>query len=514
MSNASALFRSLLIYTLCLPLAVALGYLLATPLDLYTMAAVGLVLFILLIPLFLRWHHTWLIIVWNMSAVLFFLPGRPGVWQGLAVISFAIGLLQYAINRDTRFLQVTPVTASLLFLLTVVVVTARLTGGIGLRAFGSQVYGGRNYIGIFTAIIGYFALTSRRIPPNRAVLYVTLFFLGTVTVAIGELPRLLPAAFNLLFLVFPVMSFDLMQSTDVAGPTGEFSRINGLAMLGIGCFNALLVRYGIRGIFLELNKPWRLVLFAASVVIGMWGGFRSTLLLMAMTFTVLFFLERLHRTKLLPILFFAALVGGSLMVGFANRLPFYVQRSMAFLPIDIDPMARISARATTEWRLQMWREVLPLVPQYLWIGKGYGFSGREMTILQQTELGGGLASTELAGDYHSGPLSLIIPFGIFGTIAFLWFLYASFRVLYHNYQFGEPAYRSPNAFLFGLFCVKVVFFFVVFGGFASDLMAFTGLVGLSISLNGGVAKPAPVPQPAVVFDRFKLQPSVRRPIQV
>ena len=37
MSNAPALFRSLLVYGLCLPLAVFLGYLLATPLDITTL---------------------------------------------------------------------------------------------------------------------------------------------------------------------------------------------------------------------------------------------------------------------------------------------------------------------------------------------------------------------------------------------------------------------------------------------------------------------------------------------
>jgi hypothetical protein len=513
MSNASALFRSLLVYGLCLPLAVALGYLLATPLDLYTMTAVGMVLLLLLTPLLLRWHHVWLIVAWNMSAGLFFLPGRPPLWEALAGISFGIGLLQYAINRDTKFLNVSSVTRPLLFLLVIVLVTAYLTGGIGLRAFGSQTYGGKNYVSIFAAVLGYFALTTRQIPPKRAGLYLTLFFLGTASAAIGELPRVLPATFNAIFWIFPITTSDVMleQSTSVAGGLGEFTRINGLSMLGLGCFYAMLVRYGIRGILLEPGKPWRLLMLAASFLVGLWGGFRSALLLMVAVFVVLFFMERLHRTRLLPILLFAAVVGGSLMVAFASRLPFYVQRSLAFLPIDIDPMARLSAQASTDWRLKMWQEVLPLVPEYFWIGKGYGFNANEMNILQHNDTSGGsLASTELAGDYHNGPLSLMIPFGVFGTIGFLWFLWASIRLLYNNYHFGDPAYRTFNGFLFSWFAVKAVFFFVIFGGFAGDLMMFTGVVGLSVSLNGGMAKPAVAPQPAVVFNRF--HSGLRRPI--
>jgi hypothetical protein len=514
MSNASALFRSLLVYGMCLPLAVALGYLMATPLDFYTMATVGLVLFVLLIPLFLRWHHVWLIATWNMSASIFFLPGRPPVWQALAAISFGIGVLQYAINRNSKLLNVPSITRSLLFLLAVVLITARLTGGIGLRAFGSDVHGGRNYVSIFAAILGYFAITTKQIPPGRAGLYVVLFFLGLASIAIGELPRILPATFNFIFLVFPVMSWESLDSNAVAGPVMEFSRINGLAMLGLGSFFALLARYGIRGILLEPRKPWRLLLLAASFVVGLWSGFRSVVLLTFLVFMVLFFLEGLHRTRLLPILLVATFLGGTLMIAFANRLPFYVQRSIAFLPLDIDPLARMSARATSEWRLQMWKEILPLVPQYLWIGKGYGFSAQEMTILQQTEYTGGLQTTELAGDYHNGPLSLIIPFGIFGTLAFLWFLVAGFRVLSFNYRYGDPGYRALNGFFLAYFCVKVLIFFTVFGGFASDLMQFSSLIGLSVSLNGGVAKPAPLPQPAVVFNRLSLQPGLRGAVRV
>jgi hypothetical protein len=116
----------------------------------------------------------------------------------------------------------------------------------------------------------------------------------------------------------------------------------------------------------------------------------------------------------------------------------------------------------------------------------------------------------LAGDYHNGGLSVIIPFGLPGMLGFLWFLWAGIRVTYQNYQFGDPNYLRINTFVFALFLVKAIFFFTIFGGLVSDFMQFTGLVGLSISLNGGVAKPAVATQPQVSFNRFRLHPSVRR----
>jgi hypothetical protein len=511
MSNAPALLRSLIVYGLCLPLAVSLGYLLANPLDLSTIVVAGLILFMLLVPLLLRWHHVWLIATWNMSAVIFFLPGRPPVWSALAMISLGIGVLQYAINRNAKFIYVPSVVRPLLFFAVVVVITMLLTGGIGLRVLGSSSYGGKNYFGIFATIIGYFALTSRRIPPKRAGLYVALFFLGSATMFIGDLPLVLPREFNFLYFIFPLLSTgsDALQDASVIGPTSSMMRVTGLGFLSMGIFSAMLARYGIRGIFLEWAKPWRAIFLIFVVFVGMLGGFRSTLVIFLLTFAVLFYLERLHQTRMLPVLVIVGLLGATLMATFANRMPFMVQRSMAVLPVNIDPLARMSAAATTEWRLQMWSQLLPQIPRYLILGKGYSFSAEDMFM---TQFRGGLEGTMLAGDYHNGPLSLIIPFGIFGTVGFLWFLWAGLRVTYQNFKFGDVAYRNANTYLFAFFVVKVIFFFTVFGAVVGDLAMFAGVVGLSVSLNGGVSKPAVIPQTQVVFNRFKLHPSAHRPV--
>ena len=83
---------------------------------------------------------------------------------------------------------------------------------------------------------------------------------------------------------------------------------------------------------------------------------------------------------------------------------------------------------------------------------------------------------------------------------------AGIRVVYQNYQFGDPAYHHINTFLFAYFVVKVISFFAVFGSLHSDLPLFLGMLGLSISLNGGVAKPVVVPQPKMVFNRFRFHP--------
>jgi hypothetical protein len=159
--------------------------------------------------------------------------------------------------------------------------------------------------------------------------------------------------------------------------------------------------------------------------------------------------------------------------------------------------------------------VLPQIPQHLILGKGLGIRSEEADRAALASRAGGpnaTDETELMSDFHNGPLSVIIPFGMFGAIAFLWFLGASLGVLYKNYKFGPAAYSRINRFMFAYFLAKAILFFLVFGNLYSDIAAFTGLIGLSISLNGGVAKPLARPVPKMRLVPIKFRPVAPRPI--
>src|SRR5262245_18415469 len=162
MANTINIPRSHLIMGLCLPLAVLLGYLLAEPLDSTSMGVVVFVLVILAVPLMIKWHHPLLILSWNAWINSFFLPGSPGIWMIMAFASLLFGVLSRSVNPDSRFIYVPSLTKSLLFLLAVVAITAVLTGGVGLKSFGSERQGGRGYFLILAAVVGFFAFTGRR----------------------------------------------------------------------------------------------------------------------------------------------------------------------------------------------------------------------------------------------------------------------------------------------------------------------------------------------------------------
>jgi len=475
-ANTINIPRSHLIMGLCLPLAVLLGYLLAEPLDSASLGVIVFVLVILGVPLLMKWHHPLLILSWNACVNLFFLPGSPGLWMVMAFASLLFGLLSRSVNPDNRFIYVPTLVRPLLFLLAVVLVTAFTTGGLGVRALGAERFGGRGYFFILAAVAGFFAFTSGRVPKERVGFYLALFFLGSTLPIIGTLSEsLIPKAYYLQLL----LSSDLNTS-----PTDPFesmvTHIGSLAALGHGIYCILLARYGLRGV-LDFSKPWRGILFLVAAVACLACGFRGAIILLGLMVILLIYLEGLHRTQLLPLFLGLVLVAGFAVLPFAKQLPPSMQRTLSFLPVEIDPVVRQTATASSNWRIEIWKTVLPQVPRYLIKGKGYGVSPND---LYMTVFGDNTYGAVLNGDYHSGPLTLIIPFGIFGVIGFGWFVVASLRYLLHSYRFGDPNLRTVNTFLLAAFIVQVVCYLAIFGNFYTDLPIFVGLIGLSVSLNG------------------------------
>jgi len=314
--------------------------------------------------------------------------------------------------------------------------------------------------------------------------------------------------------LFPVESMASASGAEL----GENIRLGGVTVAAAGIVSFILARHGMRGLlafgerwrFLPLrfkdgfgiNQPWRLMLFLSMVWVGLMGGFRSTPITLVLLLFFLFWFEGLFRTRLLPALVLVGILALAISLPMVEKMPLMVQRSLSFLPIQVKPEARQLAEHSSEWRIKMWEEVLPTVPQYLLLGKGYSISVREYEATQQElefNANASSASASLASDYHNGPLSLIIPLGAFGALAFLWFLGASYRVLLHNYRYGDPQLRQVNTFLLAYFLTKATFFFLVFGSFQTDLAMFTGMIGLSVTINGGMRRPeksAAKPNPA------------------
>jgi O-antigen ligase len=380
----------------------------------------------------------------------------------------------------------------LLVLAGVVVATGLMTGGFGLKMLGSSQYGGKHYFYFLAAVAGYFVFTSRRIPPHQAGWYVALFFLAGLASAVSILAVLAGSKFEYLLLLFPPAG-EVSRAAyggPLIGPE-RMMRLGELRPIAEAVYCLLLVRYGISGV-LDLKRPWRLLLLFLAVGTGLMSGFRSFTLQLAILFAILFYLEGLHRTRIALALLGVMLLGGVVVLPLADKLPLVVQRSLSFLPGRFDYEARRNALESTEWRVDMWKQVLPEVPNTLFRGRGWSVNARAFfSTVEIVSREDRLASTMLTGNFHNGPLSVLIPFGLYGFIPFVWFLVAGLRVLHRNWKYGSPALRRVNTLLLAAFAAHAIFFLGIFGALEADMAGFAGLLGLAVALNGAVAAPAP-----------------------
>ena len=483
MFRDSFLLRSLLVYGLCLPLALFLGYLIASPNGLLGYAIIGLIMMVLVTPILLRWHHLLLILAWNSYLIVFFLPGQPSLGVVAAAVSLCLVLLTRTMHRRDAALHVPSVARPLILIAIVVVVTARLTGGIGGQAIGAEAWGGKKYLGVFGAIMGYFALVAERISRNHTRFYAYAFVLSSTTALVSDIAYALGPKFYFLFSFFSVGT-----AVTQAVSQETLLRLSGVSFAAMSGYSFMLMYYGIRGIC-NLTKPWRLIVFLSLAAASLFGGYRSALILILLISLIQFYLEGLFRSRLLIFFALGAILVATGMVAFSDKLPLSVQRSLSFLPLQVHPSAKFDAQTTLDWRLEMWRLVVKEIPTYLFLGKGFAYSGTDYYLTQEAVRRGlyhAYEDTLISGTYHQGILTLLVPFGILGLVGFLWFCWESLKVLLANYRYGENSLRTVNCFLLAHFVARLVFYLIFYGQFDQDLMIFTGIIGLSVSLNGGM----------------------------
>ena len=493
--NTAAL-RQLAVYAVILPLAVLIGWIISGDMTRTTFAVLAAIVFVLCLPLLLKWHYLVMVFSWNTYITIFFLPGQPGLWMLMVGINFGLAILNRIMQKRVAFFPAPSITITLLLLLAVVVITAKLRGGMGIQAFGDSTYGGKKYYFIFAAILGYFAFASRAIPKEQIRLYVGLFFLPGLISAGSTLIYLAGPAFYPLFLIFPVSFAAAQASTDLS--PGTISRVVGFSAAAPA---VIFYLFGVHGIGGVLKKWWRPLLIILALIAGALGGYRSTLVIVGLVLAILFVCEGLFRSPLFPLGLLLGGLGLAVLVPLAPNLPASIQRSLSFLPLKLDPIVRADAEGSIEWRVHIWQALVPDLPKYYFLGTGFALNPTQMYLTQEAMrrgLASGYEGALVTQDFHSGPLSVYVPFGGLGSLAFLAFLVASLRALYLNWRHGAEDVRVINRFLFAYFCARTIFYFFGFGSLYSDLYIFTGTVGLSVALNKGISRrtaPAPASTP-------------------
>jgi hypothetical protein len=478
------------VYAGSLALAFFIGYSLAVAQGVQSAVVVGGVIALLVAPLLLRAHQPLLTFCWYATINLTFLPGSLPSWLVVSVVVLAILLMQRGLKRCGEFNMVRVLTWPIAVFSAVVIATMMARGGVAIQWLGSgELAGGRKYLYILGAVAGYFALSLQRIPRDKAAFYSTLFYIGGLTGFIGPLATYLGGPFSYLMLLFnPVEGVATFQDT---------FRVKGMSFVGNAIFGAMLARYGFGGVF-HTTHVWRPVLLLTGVLLGLVSGYRTLLVLYGGTLALMFILEGWHKTRWLLVWVCVLGIGTGVLYKLTPMLPTPVQRALAVLPLPVSAAVRMDASGTIEWRQGLWEALLADVPQYLWLGKGMAISSREMDWAETLSRFGGKQwdYSYITGEHHNGFLSVIIAFGVWGLAAFIWMLAAGWWVLWHNWKNGRPDLANMNALLLSSYLCWIVLFFTYWGTLYWSLRDFTGILGMSVALNHGVALVRERAQPA------------------
>lgn len=511
MTNPAVAIRALVTYAICIPLAMLVGWMLTNPLDFGTIGFFGLIALLLASPIFIRWHYQFLVFGLSAPIICFFLKGSPPIAQVAVILSLGIAIVDRAMNSDKRFRSAAVMTWPLLFTLAITYGTSQLTGGIGLKALGGEVAGGKKYIALFIGVATFFALTSRYIPKEQRKFYIALFILPGAMQFIGDMFPFLPKPLNYINLFIPPS-----ESVAAADKTFSFgvTRMGALASSAGVVANYLIARHGLRDIFRE-DRPLRGLLFVLLLITTLTGGFRIVLVSYGMMLTMLFFVEGLHRTRFLIAAVLGMILAGGVLFTISDKLPFTFQRTLTVIPfLKLDADAKIDADASRKWREDIWADTWPKVPQYLLLGKGYALSREDFMYMGDgtfanrldTQLDKSMTALAISGDYHNGPLSALMPFGIWGAISIVWVMLASLYIMVRNFRYGDPELKMFNAFAMVVCIQHCIGFFLIFGAYANDIGEFAKYAGFSIALNWGVCAPK---APAVAQPRIKPLPRLR-----
>lgn len=367
----------------------------------------------------------------------------------------------------------------ILFLNIAYLITVYARNPVGFRALGTETVGARPYLVVFVAVLFYLAMSQYKLPPKLAPKF-PLIIAGPVILlsSIGVVAYFVPGLSKVIYPFWTGVGVDRSVIEAAGGTTSGPARVGRVPTMLIGSnLLLLLCAYMPVASFLSPMNPAMFFFFLVAVASWLASGFRSgSLVYAAYMFFSCWLRRRLH--DLLPaigvgVLFICLLIVGQ---GTLFDLPTGMQRSLSFLPGNWDHDAVSDAEGSTEWRLQIWEEVLQndqFIKNKL-LGDGFGYSAYDLKIQLDAMLGGtgymdGTEAQAITGAYHSGPLSTIRYVGVIGLLLYFLMQLGSF---FYSIRLVRKAWKTPYQPIALFLAVPQFYaffsFYLIFGGFDSD----------------------------------------------
>ena len=420
------------------------------------------------------------------------IPGRPttvmlgqGMFVGFTVLLFLMRRLPWRV----RFTELD----FWLLVIGLFILQVYARNPVSVSLFGGEQIGGRPYILIALAFVTYFVLSNLNIAAQKLrwilkltiIAYMISFILNLIGFFIPSIGMWYGAAGR-----GTETNMVAAEGTGTTG-VGQASRIG---FLGQAARDISLAVSSFRNPLKACFHPIWAPLIIISLAFAAMSGFRTQIAAVGLTYLV----GIAYRGGFISvILSTVALFTTVILLALGNSLaplPANIQRSLSFLPGTWDQKIRRDAEGSTEWRMEIWKEVM-LTDRWIqnkWLGDGLGFSAQELRAqqaLQDTKGGVSISGLGLhqdailaSGDYHSGPIQTIRTIGYVGLF---FLLIAQIRLAVHAHRQIKRTRGTewmPLALIVGIPLIWNPFYFVfVFGDFSRAmelLLLGSGLVKL------------------------------------
>lgn len=367
-----------------------------------------------------------------------------------------------------------------------------LRNPIGFGIFGSSAVGARPYFLAALAFITGAVLGNIIVPPAEIRWSMRIAIVGSF-LGIG-------------LTALRMRSLSGMESAGVSanitlGDDKASGRIGALGEMG-GNIARLLVSY-VSPLRAVLHPFWA-PLILISILAAAGSGYRNAVAYVGLIYMI----GLAYRGGVAAMIiagFSGALGLGALaLFNLALPLPANIQRALSPLPGTWEQRHQEAADASTEWRVEMWKEALltDFWIQNKILGDGMGLSAREYKILAEREeggafvsLGSGLSDQQeammLTGGYHSGPVQCVRTVGYVGLAILLLAMIRNAVHAHRQILRCRHTEWQPVALFFGVPVIVLPIFYVfVFGDFGRDVSATFLAYGIIRLLEKNLPLPA------------------------
>jgi hypothetical protein len=434
-------------------------------------------------------NFAWLVIIPGIPMAVFFLNRRDYFF--LAIVIFTSANIWVPVTGNDvpfhiflrMFLAICIIGASIIsrppasrwdltrisfFCWAAVILMTMAMRGTGIRQFGSSLWGGKNYI-ILLSMLLFVAVIPQSVRLSRKQ------WLG-IPVMMAFLP-VIPLLADLLYILSGGKLYFLYYIFKPAGGVAEATTTlldeqSGWRIQGTSRIDLLILLLFVMPRLGRTphGKLAAAIIFVAALALSSMGGFRGALLGGVGVTLFYAWFRAPNRRMLICAALLAGFAGLVAVAHFAARyLPSPVQRVLTIVPFArVEPIVEIDAIHSARWRFQIWETVLQTeVRPHLIVGRGFCFDPNRLIpqygtfVDEWSETQNNVTNT----NFHSGPLSSLVLFGLPGFISLLVFmLSSSFKHLrIHRLEWHDPMLRHIHFVFLCYHLYSTISFYLIYG---------------------------------------------------